>query len=430
MLRNCLRKHKNDSAENLYDLLVVEGKIAELAPAGALTPPREAAVYDAGGRQLFPSFIDAHVHLRDPGFEYKEDMQSGLCAAVHGGFGAVMAMANTNPVNDKGAVTGFIREKAARICPRGPRVYPVGALSVGLMGEELAPMGELAEAGAVAISNDGRPVQNNELFRRAVEYAASFGLKVIDHCEDADIAHNWQINEGGGSLHTGLKGQPSVGEAVQVARDILFAEYLNLPIHLAHISCRQSTDLIRWAKVRGVPVTAETCPHYLLLDDAKLHSYNTNFKVSPPLRTSADVAALVQAVQDGTIDILVTDHAPHAAYEKDTPFDESPRGFIGLETAVPLTSALFSAELLEELWCKKPAEIFKLPRNNFAPGDPADFFLFDLETPWVVNRDNIHSKSLNSPWLGQTMQGKIVAHWLGGTQIFSCEDSLCLPKPL
>jgi dihydroorotase len=418
MLRNCLRNNNKNSDKSLYDLLVLDGKIAEFAVSGSFTPPQDITVYDAGQKLLFPSFIDAHVHLREPGFEYKEDIESGLCAAVHGGFGAVMSMPNSNPVNDRAATTGFILEKAAKSYPHGPKVYPVGALSVGLKSEELAPMGELAEAGVVAVSNDGKSVQNNELFRRAVEYAASFKLKVIDHCEDAEIARNWQINEGDGSLHTGLKGQPTVGEALHVARDILFAEYLDLPVHLAHISCRQSVDLIRWAKARGVPVTAETCPHYLLLDDSQLHSYDTSFKVSPPLRAASDVDALVQAVKDGTIDILVSDHAPHAANEKDVPFDESVRGFIGLETALPLTFALFSADMLEQLWCKKTAQIFNLNINNFNPGDPANFFLFDPEAQWVVNRENIHSKSLNSPWLGKTMRGKVVAHWLEGVKIF------------
>jgi dihydroorotase len=419
MLRNCLRNNRPDSGAGLYDLLVIDGKIAELVPAGSLAPPGETVLYDAGQKLLFPSFIDAHSHLREPGFEYKEDIQSGLCAAMHGGFGAVMAMANTNPVNDKAAVTGFMKKKAALAYPHGPKVYPVGALTVGLKGEELSPMGELAEAGVAAFSNDGVPVRNNELFRRAMEYAASFGLKVIDHCEDADIAHGWQINEGDGSLHSGLKGQPSVGEALQVARDILFAEYLNIPVHLAHISCRQSTELIRWAKARGIRVTAETCPHYLLLDDSLLLSYGTNFKVSPPLRSADDVEAVNQAVRDGTIDILVTDHSPHAAHEKDTLFDEAPKGFIGFETALPLTFGLFPGTLLEQLWCKKPAEIFQLPVNNFQPGDPADFFLFDPLRQWVVNRENIHSKSLNSPWFGRIMQGKVVAHWLNGVKMFA-----------
>lgn len=418
VLRNALRPAADNSGDKLHDLLVVDGKVAALAPAGALDIPTDALAEDAGGQRLFPSFIDAHVHLREPGYEYKEDIASGLTAAAHGGFGAVLPMANTNPVNDRASVTRYMLDQAAKSHPQGPRLYPVGALSVGLAGKELAPMGELAEAGAVAISNDGHGVQNAELFRRAMEYAATWGLKVIDHCEDEKIASGWQMNESGASADAGLKGQPGLGEAVQVARDILLAEYLNLPVHLAHISSRQSVELIRWAKGRGVPVTAETCPHYLLLDDTCFPDYNTDFKVSPPLRAAADAQAVLAGVRDGVIDILVTDHAPHAAHEKEVPFDEAPKGFIGLETALPLTYPLFAPDRLEQLWCRKTAEIFKLPANTFAPGDPADFFLFDPALSWVVNRENIHSKSLNTPWLGQTLQGRVSAHWLGGCKLF------------
>ncbi|MDR1125150.1 MAG: dihydroorotase [Deltaproteobacteria bacterium] len=417
VLRGALRQAADGSGDKPHDLLIVDGKVARLAP-GAIDAPSDATVEDAGGKRLFASFIDAHAHLREPGHEYKEDIASGLAAATRGGFGAVLPMANTNPVNDCAAVTRFMLEQAAKTHPHGPRLYPVGALSVGLAGKELAPMGELAAAGAVAISNDGRGVQNAELFRRAMEYAATWGLKIIDHCEDEKIASGWQMNESGASADAGLKGQPGVGEAVQVARDILLAEYLNLPVHLAHISSRQSVELIRWAKGRGIPVTAETCPHYVLLDDAGFPDYNTAFKVSPPLRTAADVRAVLEGVRDGVIDIMVTDHAPHAAHEKEVPFDEAPKGFIGLETALALTCPLFDPAKLEQIWSRKTAEIFGLRANGFAPGDPADFFLFDPALVWEVNRENIYSKSLNTPWLGQKLQGRVVAHWLNGFKLF------------
>lgn len=408
-----------------FEILVMDGKIAASGPAGGVPAPSipaDAERVDAGGRLVFPSFIDAHVHLREPGFEYKEDVKSGLTAALHGGFGTVMPMANTSPVNDNSATTRYMLEKASQHFPHGPRLCPVGALSVGLEGKELAPMAELKKSGCVAISNDGKPVKSADLFRHAMEYAATFGLIVIDHCEDPDLAHGWQMNEGAASAGLGLKGQPPTGEAAQVARDILLSEYLGLPVHLAHISCRQSVDLIRWAKARGVKVTAETCPQYLFLDDSMLTGYNTAFKVSPPLRGKADVAALREALADGTIDIMVTDHAPHAAHEKEVPFDEAPCGMIGLESAVPLTYGLvrdgvIDAERFEAIWSRNPAAVFGLPCNTFKPGNPADFFLFDPDAEWLVTPEALYSKSKNSPWLGKTLRGKVTAHWLSGRKL-------------
>lgn len=408
-----------------FEILATGGKIVAAGPAGSVSPdsiPIDADLVDAGGQLVFPSFVDAHVHLREPGFEYKEDIKSGLTAALYGGFGIVMPMANTSPVNDSASIARYMLQKAVEHYPHGPRLCPVGALSVGLEGKELAPMGELKEAGCVAISNDGKPVKSADIFRHAIEYAATFGLTVIDHCEDPDLAHGWQMNEGAASAGLGLKGQPPTGEAAQVARDILLAEYLNLPVHLAHISARQSVELIRWAKARGVKVTAETCPQYLFLDDSMLTGYNTAFKVSPPVRGKADVAALRAGVADGAIDIMVTDHAPHAAHEKEVPFDEAPCGMIGLETAVPLTYGLvregiIDSDRFEAVWCHNPARIFGLPVNGFKTGDPADFFLFDPDAEWRVTPEALHSKSKNSPWLGRTLRGKVTAHWLSGLKL-------------
>lgn len=405
-----------------YDVLVQEGRIAAAGPSGSVEAPSGVERVDAAGLMLFPSFVDAHVHLREPGFEYKEDIKSGLTAALYGGFGAVMPMANTRPVNDNASTTRLMLEKARKHYPHGPRLLPIGALSIDLAGKELTPMGELREAGVIAISNDGKPVQNGDLFRHAVEYAATWGLKVIDHCEDAELARGWQMNESPTSANLGLKGQPAFGEAVQVARDILLAEYLKLPIHLAHISARQSVELIREAKLRGVPITAETCPQYLFLDDSMLSDYNTAYKISPPVRGAGDVAALREAVTDGTIDILVTDHAPHAAHEKEVPFDEAPCGMIGLETALSITYELVRSGQIElgrfvELWCGKPAEIFGIEVNRFQPGERADFFLFDPLADWLVEPETLHSKSYNTPWLGASLRGKVVNHWLGGLKL-------------
>jgi dihydroorotase len=405
------------------DLLLAEGRILELAEAGAAAPEGARSI-EARGLHLLPSLIDAHVHLREPGQEYKEDISSGLTAALHGGFGQVMAMANTNPVNDRASVTQFMLQKAALAYPHGPWVRPVGALTVGLLGKELAPAGELAQAGCVALSNDGRPVENSELFRRGMEYGADFGLKVIDHCEDPWLGAGGVMNEGLISGRLGLKGIPSASEAMQVARDILLASYLNIPVHLAHISCRESVELIAMAKAKGIPVTAETCPHYLLWDETWVEGYDTNARVNPPLRTRDDVLALRQAVRQGVIDILVTDHAPHAAHEKEVPFDEAPNGISGLDTALSLTYELVRGGELDfadiaRLWCWKTAEIFALPRNAFQPGDPADFILFDPDQAWMVTAEALCSKGKNTPCLGKELPGRVMAHFLNGEMIFS-----------
>lgn len=417
ILTNALLKGK------AVDITVTAGRIADVAPAGDAASHNVGIEYvDAGGKHVFPSFIDCHVHLREPGFEYKEDIATGLSAAAHGGFGAVMCMANTNPVNDNASVTRTMLRKAESVWPHGPRLFPVGAATMGLEGKELAPMRELANAGCVAFSNDGLPVGGAEMFRRMMEYAATHDRIIIDHCEDPTLAKGAHMNEGDTSGRIGVKGQSVVAESMQAARDILLAEYLDTPVHLAHISCRQSVELIRWAKARGVKVTAETCPHYLLLDDTELENYSTNAKVNPPLRTPDDVAAMREAVADGTIDIFVTDHAPHAEHEKETPLDEAPNGISGLDTAVALTwtcvrDGLISEERFIELWSTAPAAIFNLPVNTFAKGDPADFFLFDGKERWTLTPADMHSKGKNSPFLNRTLQGRVTDHWMGGTRI-------------
>jgi dihydroorotase len=406
----------------MRDVLARDGKIVACAPAGELEPPADAERVHCAGKRLFPSFLDVHTHLRDPGYEYKEDIGSGLEAAAHGGFGAVMTMANTAPVNDRAAVTVYMTEKAARLHPHGPRLYPVGALTVGLAGKELAPLGELAAAGCAAFSDDGRGVAGTEIFRRGMEYAAQWGRIVIDHCEDPTLAPGALMNEGAVSGRAGIPGGPTVAEALHVARDILLSEYLDLPVHLAHISCRQSVELLRFAAERGFKVTAETCPHYLTLDDGLMESFDASAKVNPPLRGREDVRALREAVRDGLIGIFATDHAPHAAHEKEQPLEQAPCGLIGLETALPLTYALVREGLLSEaafarMWHSSPASLFGIPVNSFTPGDPADFFLFDPDEEWTVCRAGIHSKSLNTPFLGRRLRGRVTAHWLGGCRV-------------
>ena len=409
------------------DLLVDQGTIQGLLPVeqGKEITPQNHEV-DGQGQWLFPSLIDAHVHLREPGQEYKETIESGLRAALGGGFGQVMCMANTSPVNDRASITQSILETAHRVCPQGPRVRPIGALTKGLLGKELAPMAELAEAGCVALSNDGMPVGDNDLFRRAMEYASDLGLTIIDHCEDPGLSGHGVMNEGIVSGRLGLKGSPSVAESLQVARDILLAEYLNIPIHLAHISCRESVELILFAKEKGIQVTAETCAHYLLWDETMLEGYNTLAKVHPPLRTREDVLALRQAVQQGVLDILVTDHAPHADFEKETTLDDAPNGISGLDTALCLYASLVDKGVLthKDLVTRcalRPAQIFNLPVNTFTPGDRADFVLFDPKIRWEVTPQSLLSKGKNTPCMGMNLQGKVSAHYLEGKLVYSTD---------
>ncbi len=420
-MRLCIKNARHLEAP--VDLLVTGGTITTMTPAGHHTPPKGCEMFDARGLVLMPSLIDAHVHLREPGFEYKEDVASGLEAAARGGFGGVMCMANTKPVNDTASVTRHMLDKARQSHPYGPRLFPVAAATMGLKGEMMAPLAELRDAGCVAVSNDGRPLENAELVRRIMEYAADLGLVLIDHCEDPHLARGWIMHEGHTSGLLGLKGQPAAGEAAQAARDIMLAEYLDIPVHIAHVSAEQTVDIIRWAKARGVKVSAETCPHYLLLDEHALESYSTLAKVSPPLRTARDREALREAVKTGVVDILVTDHAPHAAHEKDGTLDEAPFGFTGLDLALSLTWGLVCENVLTEadvqrLWCRRPGEIFALPWNGFIPGDPADFFLFDPDETWVASRETMCSKSLNTPFLGQTLRGRVKHHWMEGRQLF------------
>jgi len=408
------------------DLFVAKGKIVALTPAAARSSRAAMAEgtkhIEAKGLLLMPGATDAHVHLREPGQEWKETIATGLSAAAKGGFVNVMCMANTDPVNDQANVTAAMLEKAQISHPRGPRLFPVGALTVGLKGRELAPMEELKSAGCRAFSNDGRPVADTELFRRALEYAADLKTVVIDHCEDPFLAPGAGINEGITSARLGLRGEPSAGEAIQVARDCLLAAYLNVPIHLAHISCKMSVDVIRQAKATGAPVTAETCPHYLTLTEEACDGYDTNAKVNPPLRTSKDQRALLEALEDGTIDILATDHAPHAAHEKETPFGEAPNGISGLETALCLTWELVRRKALSvktwlRAWCWRPGEIFSLPVNRFAPGDTADFILFDPKSSWTVTPETLVSKGKNTPFLGKKLTGQVKAVFIAGKKI-------------
>ena len=408
-----------ESPQAPVDLFAAKGRILALVPAGTRPVPEGAKVVEAEGMLLLPGLTDVHVHLREPGQEWKETIATGLSAAAKGGFVNVMCMANTDPVNDQAAITETMLDKAAKSHPRGPRLFPVGALTLGLEGKSLAPLEELRAAGCKAYSNDGRPVADSELFRRALEYASDLGIPVIDHCEDPYLAPGAGVNEGEVSARLGLRGAPACGEAIQVARDCLLAQYLGVPIHLAHISSKMSVDVIREAKAKGAPVTAETCPHYLILTEEACEDYDTAAKVNPPLRTRADQQALLAALEDGTIDVLATDHAPHAAHEKETPFDEAPNGISGLETALSVTWELvargeLSARTLVSAWCVRPAEIFALPLNRFQEGDPADFILFDPAARWTVTPKALASKGKNTPLMGRELTGVVRAAYVAG----------------
>ena len=400
------------------DLLVVDGKVQSLS--ASINAPADAEIVDAAGKILFPSFIDVHTHLREPGYEWKETVATGLSSAAHGGFGAILCMANTDPVNDDAAVTEQILESARRSWPNGPRVHPIGAATVGLKGEELTRMSELKDAGCVAISNDGRPVGNTEIFRRMLEYAADLDLIVIDHCEDPYLAAKSHMNEGATSGVLGVKGQPDVAETIQASRSILLADYLGVPVHIAHVSAKRTVDIIAWGKSRGVKVTAETAPHYLTLDDPAVNGYNTLAKVNPPLRTAEDAAALVEGVVDGTVDAIVTDHAPHVDFEKDREFELAPFGMIGLETSLALVithlvaPGVISWERAVELMAVAPRRILRLERVALEPGSTADLTVIDPDAAWTVDPADFLSKATNSGFVGAELTGRATDVYVGG----------------
>ncbi|MBO8128847.1 MAG: dihydroorotase [Peptococcaceae bacterium] len=397
------------------DVLCVDGKIAKMAEN---ISSRGVKTIDATGCLLFPGFIDMHVHLREPGFEYKETIASGTRAAARGGFTGVAAMPNTAPVADNAAVIRFILEKAAQ--SGSSRVYPIGAITKGSQGKELAPMAEMKKAGAVAFSDDGHPVTNAYLMRQAMEYARMLKVPIISHCEDTALAAGGVMNEGYTATVLGLKGIPSAAEEIMVARDILLAEMTGCALHIAHVSTAGSVRLIRDAKRRGVPVTAEVTPHHFTLTEEAVLGYNTNAKVNPPLRTEADIEALKEGLADGTIDVIATDHAPHATHEKDKEFDYAPFGILGLETAVGLIfSELVDKGVLtlNQVACKcalNPARILGLPEKKLQVGSDADITIIDPNRREIVDPKDFVSLSSNSPFNGFTLKGLPVATILDG----------------
>ena len=412
-----------DPSQNIdavMDVLVENGLVKEIGTG--LTAPKGAGVIDATGKYVVPGLIDMHVHLRDPGLEYKEDIVSGTRAAAAGGFTSVCCMPNTKPVIDNKAVVSYIINKAkdAGFC----NVFPVGTITYGMHGERMAEMGELKEAGCVAVSDDGKPVSNPELMRRALEYARGIGIMVISHAEELDLVGAGVMNEGFTSTELGLKGTPRVAEDIATAREIMLAEYTNSSVHIAHVSTEGAVRIVREAKARGVQVTCETAPHYFTLTDDAVRGYNTNAKMNPPLREAADVAAIKRGLKDGTIDCIATDHAPHHLDEKDLEFDAAMNGIIGLETSLPLSLKLVEEglltinQLIEKMSCN-PSNILQLNRGTLKAGAVADITLVDPAAQWTVAADKLDSKSKNTPFLGWKMRGAASATILAGAIVKS-----------
>ena len=436
LLKNGRLIDAGQNLDGIFDIFLVDGKVQEVAPTLSLSADQ---VIDLDGLWVLPGAIDLHVHLREPGFEYKETILSGAQAAVAGGFTSIACMANTNPVNDNASVTRFILEQA-RSAPA--KVLPIAAISKGMQGEILVEMGDLVETGAVAFSDDGKTVPNSNLLRHALEYSSLFEKPLFCHCQDNALFADGLIHEGEISAVHGLAGIPSLAEEIDIARTIMLAEYLKVPVHICHLSSQGGVELIRAAKARGVKVTAEATPHHLFLDERAVANleyretldenlkptmfcYNTDTKMSTPLRAAEDVAALRQALADGIIDAIATDHAPHEATEKAVEYGLAPFGVVGLETALSLALRLVQEGVLTPLQLAArmslaPAAILGLKdRGSLAPGLAADLMIVDPEREWVVDPAKFYSKARNTPFAGWRLKGQVVKTIVDGQVVFS-----------
>ena len=405
------------------DVLVSDGVVEAIGRIGEVRRDGDALeTIDCTGRVVSPGFVDVHCHLREPGREEVETIASGARAAAAGGFTAVCAMPNTDPVTDNQAAVGFIISQAKKA--GGARVYPIGAISIGEMGETLAEFGEMVGAGAVAVSDDGKPVVSAQLMRTALEYARTFGIPVADHCEEPTLAAGGAMNEGIVSARLGLRGIPAEAEEIMAIRDILLARLTGGHIHLCHMSTKGSVELIRWGKERGINVTAEVCPHHLSLTEDSVEGYNTNAKMNPPLRTAKDVEALQEAVKDGTIDVIATDHAPHHYDEKEREFSNAPNGIIGLETALAVNLTwlvhrdIIDVPMLVERMACAPARLFKLPGGTLRKGGVADITVFDPDAAWTVDASKFRSKGRNTPYAGMELRGLVDCTIVGGRAVY------------
>lgn len=400
--------------ERRADVLIEDGIISEIAE----TVKEDCKTVDASGKHVLPGLIDIHVHLREPGYDGKEDIESGSKAAVAGGFTQVCCMPNTNPVCDNAVVVSYIkyRESQVNLC----KINPVGAITRGEDGTAMAEIGKMKQAGAVALSDDGKSVMNSDIMRLAMEYASGFGLKCLCHCEDKDLVGGGVVNEGYNSMLAGLKGSLRAAEDIMISRDICLAESLSVPVHICHVSTYSGVDIIRSAKKRGVQVTAETCPHYFILTDDIITSYDTNTKVNPPVREDKDRAAIIEGLKDGTLDCIVTDHAPHALKDKQVEYNLAAFGISGIETSFALsytylvkTGHLTLPQLVGKM-SAKPAEILSLTGGCLKEGAPADITVVDLNAKYVIDGAKFVSKGKNTPFNGYEVYGKIVCTVVDG----------------
>lgn len=412
------------SLDEVADILIDGQTIAQV---GKNIECADAEIFDRDDCIAVPGLVDIHVHLRDPGQEYKETIETGTAAAAHGGFTGICSMPNTNPTTDNATTIDYVLDKAAQAghC----RVYPSGACTKGLKGESLSEMGDMVLHGAVAFTDDGRGVQNSGVMRRVMDYAKMFNKVVMSHCQDEDLVGPGQVNEGVVSTRLGLAGWPATGEELQIQRDIALSELTGCPIHIQHITSARGVELVREGKARGIQVTCEVTPHHLVLNEDDITTtYNTNLKMNPPLRSKADNAALIEGIKDGTIDCIVTDHAPHADHEKAREFELAPFGMTGLETSlgVILTylvdPGLITYNELVELMAIKPREILRLDQVTLKQGSVADITIFDPEVTWTVQSDDMYSKSHNSGFLGYTLKGRATDVFVGGT--VTCKDGV------
>jgi len=403
------------NTDRLADVLLIEGKVAGVAPN--LSSPN-AEVFDATGLIVAPGFIDMHVHLREPGFEHAETIESGSRAAAAGGFTSVCCMPNTKPVNDSAMVTSYIVERARQAA--AVNVFPIGAITKGSAGEELAAIGAMKAAGVVAISDDGQPVMNARVMRRAMEFARSFGLPVIQHCEDLTLSAGGDMHEGLQSVRLGLRGIPAASEDVMVARDLVLAQLTGARYHVAHISTRNAIGMVAYARGRGLPVTCEATPHHFVLSDADIRPYDSDFKMKPPLRSSCHKDAVVEGIASGAVSAIATDHAPHPGSEKMQEFERCPFGIIGLETAVGLAleelvrPGKITLNRMIELFTTGPDSVLRLGRGTLAPGAPADVTILSTDVSWTYDVNRSPSRSRNSPFDGRAFLGGPMATIVNG----------------
>lgn len=398
------------------DLLIEDGKIVKIAKN--IAPDGDTDVIDASNKTVFPGIIDMHVHLREPGFEGKEDIESGSKAAVAGGVTQICCMPNTNPVCDNAVVVKYIKTRAEEVnlC----KVHPIGAITKGEKGESLAEIGKMAKEGAVALSDDGRSVMNSLIMRLGMEYASGFNLKCLCHCEDLNLVDGGVVNEGRNSTLTGLKGIPRAAEDIMIARDISLAESLDVPVHICHVSTYSGVDIIRSAKARGVKVTAETCPHYFILTDDIITDFDTFTKVNPPVREERDRLAIIEGLKDGTLDCIVTDHAPHSRKDKEVEYNLAAFGMSGIETSFALSytylvkSGIMTLPELSRLMAKNPAKVLGLEGGEITPGAPADIAIVDLGVKYVIDGNKFISKGKNTPFNGYEVYGKVCATLVDG----------------